>query len=92
MADFATLRAYISQDDPAAAERMADRILHDIETQLPANPRMGRPGRVPSTRELVILKTPYIVPYRIEGRLSRSCASTTALAAGRRDSELSRSN
>jgi toxin ParE1/3/4 len=67
MADFAALRAYISQDDPAAAERMADRILHDIETQLPANPRMGRPGRVPSTRELVILKTPYIVPYRIEG-------------------------
>jgi len=24
---------------------------------------MGRPGRVPSTRELVIPSTPYLVPY-----------------------------
>lgn len=28
---------------------------------------MGRPGRVPDTRELVIAGTPYVMAYRIEG-------------------------
>ena len=27
---------------------------------------LGRPGRVPSTRELVVVGTPYVVAYRIE--------------------------
>ena len=27
---------------------------------------MGRPGRIPGTRELVIPKTPFIVPYRLQ--------------------------
>jgi toxin ParE1/3/4 len=30
-------------------------------------PRSGRPGRVEGTRELVIIRTPYIVAYRIIG-------------------------
>ena len=34
---------------------------------LPDNPHMGRPGRVPGTREFVIPRTPYIVPYRLQG-------------------------
>src|SRR3984893_10319060 len=34
---------------------------------LPSNPEMGRPGRVPGTRELVIPKTPFIVLYRLVG-------------------------
>jgi toxin ParE1/3/4 len=34
---------------------------------LPDNPEMGRPGRVPGTRELVIPSTPFIVPYRLDG-------------------------
>jgi toxin ParE1/3/4 len=34
---------------------------------LPVNPHMGRPGRVPGTRELVIRRTRYIVPYRVHG-------------------------
>jgi toxin ParE1/3/4 len=28
---------------------------------------MGRPGRVPGTREFVIPRTPHIVPYRLQG-------------------------
>jgi plasmid stabilization system protein ParE len=28
---------------------------------------MGRPGRVPGTRELVIPRTSFIVPYRLVG-------------------------
>ena len=65
--DLAALRAYIEQDDPAAAQRVVHRILHDVETLLPNNPQMGRPGRVPGTRELVIPPTPFIVPYRVRG-------------------------
>jgi toxin ParE1/3/4 len=67
VADLAALRTYIEQDDPAAAQRVALHIIRNIETLLPNNPEMGRPGRVPGTRELVIPRTPYIVPYRLVG-------------------------
>jgi toxin ParE1/3/4 len=63
IADLAALRAYVSQDDPAAAQRVALHIIRNVETLLPNSPEMGRPGRVPETRELVIPRTPYIVPY-----------------------------
>ena len=63
--DLASLRAYIAQNDPAAARRVALHIIHNIEQLLPDNPQMGRPGRVPGMRELVIPKTPFSVPYRL---------------------------
>ncbi len=63
--DLAALRAYIEQDDPAAARRLALHIIHNVEALLPKNPELGRPGRVPGTRELVIPRTPFIVPYRV---------------------------
>jgi toxin ParE1/3/4 len=65
--DLAALRAYIEQDDPAAARRVALHIVRNVETLLPNNLDMGRPGRVPGTRELVIPSTPFIVPYRVVG-------------------------
>ena len=65
--DLISLRAYIAEDSPAGARRIVLRILHDIEYLLPDNPHIGRPGRVPGTRELVIPRTPYIVPYRMQG-------------------------
>ena len=67
IADLAALRAYIAQDDPAAAQRVALHVIRNVETLLPNNPQMGRPGRVPGTREFVIPRTPYIVPYRLVG-------------------------
>jgi toxin ParE1/3/4 len=67
IADLAALRAYIEQDDPAAAQRVALHIIHNVEALLPNSPEMGRPGRVPGTRELVIPRTPFIVPYRLVG-------------------------
>ena len=67
IADLAALRAYIAQHDPAAAQRVALHIIRNVETLLPNSPEMGRPGRVPGTRELVIPRTPYIVPYRLIG-------------------------
>jgi toxin ParE1/3/4 len=65
--DLVALRAYIEQDDPAAGQRVALHIVRNIETLLSNHPEMGRPGRVPGTRELVIPKTPFIVPYRLVG-------------------------
>jgi len=65
VADLISLRAYIAEHDPAAARRMAQRIIELIEDVLVANPHIGCPGRVSGTRESVITKTPYIVPYRV---------------------------
>lgn len=57
---------YITADDPAAACLVVKRVL-DAVSMLAEQPGMGRPGRVPGTRELVVLKTRYIVPYRVRG-------------------------
>src|SRR5277367_4181993 len=55
---------YIAADNPAAAGRLVLRILAAADL-LRENPAMGRAGRVPGTRELVVPETPYIVPYRV---------------------------
>ena len=64
--DLTSLRAYIADDNPAAAQEVPLHILQNIEQLLPNNPQMGRPGRVPGTRELVIPKTPFVIPYRLQ--------------------------
>ena len=46
--------------------RLFAHIIHNIEQLLPNTPQMGCPGRVPGTRELVIPKTPFVVPYRLQ--------------------------
>ena len=63
--DLIALRAHISEDDPAAAKRVALHILYCVEHLLSENKQLGHPGRVPGTRELVIPKTPFVVPYRV---------------------------
>jgi toxin ParE1/3/4 len=68
LADLASLRAYIAEHDRAAAQRVVLRIIQRIETDLPQSPDIGRPGRVPGTRELVITGTPFVVPYRLRGQ------------------------
>ena len=55
---------YISQDSPAAADRTVVAILNAVGI-LKRVPASGRPGRVAGTRELAVLRTPYIVPYRV---------------------------
>ncbi|MDM0052984.1 type II toxin-antitoxin system RelE/ParE family toxin [Variovorax sp. J22R115] len=59
--------SYIAQDAPKAAQLVVQRILDSI-AMLPEQPGIGRPGRVPGTRELIVLKTRYIVPYRVQGQ------------------------
>jgi toxin ParE1/3/4 len=46
---------------------MLERIFSAIEV-LERHPEAGRRGRVPGTRELVILGTPFLVAYRVTGK------------------------
>jgi toxin ParE1/3/4 len=62
--DLDALGDYIARDDPGAATRIVARIFEQTD-QLAAHPHIGRPGRVPGTRELVVKDAPYIVPYRV---------------------------
>lgn len=55
---------FIAQNNPAAAVRVVNVILQSVN-QLKKFPALGRPGRVPGTRELVIHRTPYLIPYRV---------------------------
>jgi len=57
--------AHIEERDPWAAIDMGDAIDAAVR-HLADHPRMGRPGRVPGTRELVVSGTPYIVAYRVD--------------------------
>lgn len=62
--------AYIAQENPVAARQMVQLIV-DAVALLPANPSLGRLGRLPGTRELIVPNTPYIVPYRVRPRLAQ---------------------
>ena len=57
---------YIAQDNPTAAKEFFRHVISSVE-QLVQYPQIGRAGRVPGTRELVLAKYPYIVPYRVKG-------------------------
>jgi addiction module RelE/StbE family toxin len=57
---------YIAADDPKAARLVVERVLNAV-AKLADHPAIGRPGRVPATREVVVPKTRYIVPYRVRG-------------------------
>ena len=58
---------FISEDDPAAATRVVQRVMQAVAL-LEAQPGIGRPGRVPGTRKLLVPRTRYVVPYRVRGQ------------------------
>jgi addiction module RelE/StbE family toxin len=62
--DLESLHEYVAEDSLPAAAATVERILSGIEA-LSRHPDMGRKGRVPGTRELMI--TPYILVYRTKG-------------------------
>ena len=66
IAHLANLRTYIEQENPDAAGRIATTLLTAVE-RLAELPNIGRPGRVPGTRELVVPRTPLVMPYRLRG-------------------------
>jgi len=56
---------WISQDNPRAAARVADRIRVKIERLAALGlPNIGRPGLLEGTREL--LEPPYIIVYAVD--------------------------
>ena len=59
-----TIFDYIEVDSPTAAMGVDQRIRECVE-RLRRFPEMGRPGRIEGTRELMILRTPYIAAYRV---------------------------
>ena len=62
----AALRDYIARENPGAAARTATRLLAAVD-RLAELPNLGRPGRVSGTRELVVPRTRYVIPYRERG-------------------------
>ena len=60
--------SYISEDDPTAARLVVARIMTAV-SRLSQQPRLGRTGRVPGTRELIVPRTRYLVPYRVRGNV-----------------------
>jgi addiction module RelE/StbE family toxin len=57
--------SYVAADNTAAAQRLVDHIEAGAH-QLSQHPDLGRAGRVPGTRELVIAGTPFLLVYRVE--------------------------
>lgn len=57
---------YIAEDNPLAAADQDDEIERQVN-MLYEQPKMGRPGRVKGTRELVISSTPFVLVYRLKG-------------------------
>jgi toxin ParE1/3/4 len=66
--DFIDLIEYIAADNPSAAYRVHDNLREQVQL-LTRFPKMGRLGRIPGTRELVLKGLPYIVVYRISENL-----------------------
>jgi toxin ParE1/3/4 len=56
---------YIAQENPTAALDQLDKIEQQIDMLL-QHPEMGRPGRKQGTRDLVIVRTNFIVVYRFK--------------------------
>jgi toxin ParE1/3/4 len=57
---------YIAARDRDAARRVRSRV-HQSVSNLRRTPRIGRPGTIEGTRELVIAGTSYIAVYSIVG-------------------------
>ena len=62
--DLDQARDYIALANPKAASDTIGRIDKALAALL-AYPEMGRLGRLKGTRELVVVGTPFFVPYRI---------------------------
>lgn len=70
LGDLKSLRAYITEHDPRAAERIAGLVLRGV-ANLTAFPGLGRAGRLPHTRELMIPGTDYLVIYHVSDETVR---------------------
>lgn len=63
--DLDEVEAYIARDNPVVAAGQVLTIIRTVSL-LREQQGLGRSGRVPGTKELVVPGTPYIVPYRVK--------------------------
>ena len=83
--DLASLRAYIAEDNSAAARRVVRHIVQNIEQLLPDNPNIGRAGRYRAPANLSFQGHPISCPIGSSAAQSRFCASTTVHGVGLTD-------
>ncbi len=57
---------FLARENTAAAMDMVGTMQASVAL-LSRQPGIGRPGRLPGTRELVIQRYPYLLPYRVRG-------------------------
>jgi toxin ParE1/3/4 len=60
--DLLAIVSYIADDDPDAAQALKDEIEIKIN-ELPAHPKLYKPGRMKGTREMVV-RPNYVVVYQ----------------------------
>ena len=56
---------YIAQDNPKATQEYFRDAIASAE-QFVQYPQTGHTSRMPGNRELVLVKRPYIIPYRVK--------------------------
>ena len=64
MDELNAIHDFIAADNPTAAHLTSQKIDAAVDL-LAEQPSLGRPGRVPQTRELVVPGTPYLVAYSV---------------------------
>lgn len=65
LADLDAAYNYIATTNPEAAIDTIERIEKALDA-LMKYPEIGKIGRITGTRELIITRTPFIVPYRVQ--------------------------
>jgi addiction module RelE/StbE family toxin len=65
--DLREIFTYIAEENPSAARSLLAEI-KERAVLLQSNPQLGRAGRVDGTRELVVVDTHFILPYRLKGQ------------------------
>ena len=63
--DLDEIETYIVEDSPTVAVDVVVKIIKAVSL-LREQQGIGRTGRVPGTKELVVPSLPYIVPYRVK--------------------------
>ena len=62
LSDLSEIEHYIEQERPQAAQRVAAHLWTSVE-HLAEFPHLGKPGRRPGTRTLII--PPFVISYRV---------------------------
>lgn len=57
-------QAFIAADNPQAAARLIDAVRSRAQL-LADNPKLGRVGRIPGTREMILGGMPFLIIYRL---------------------------